>query len=95
MKGGVRYKQPRRPGCAPGEALNGLWSATTKSWSCVKVNMRKVMRDAAPRQSSAEVTALNPKPGELDPVVKAWLDNVIIPILLKKLRQEWNEEHAA
>jgi hypothetical protein len=57
--------------------------------------MRKTMRDADQRRGSSALQVVRTKPGDLDPEIKSWLDKVIIPILLKKLRQEWNEEKAA
>jgi hypothetical protein len=56
--------------------------------------MRKTMRDADQRRGSSGLQVVRTKPGDLDPEIKSWLDKVIIPILLKKLRQEWNEEKA-
>jgi hypothetical protein len=57
--------------------------------------MRKTMRDANPRRGSSALQVVRTAPGDLDPEIKSWLDKVIIPILLKKLRQEWNEEKVA
>jgi hypothetical protein len=58
--------------------------------------MRNSKRDAAERRNQLVVSdGVHKQSKELDPVTKGWLDNVIIPILLKKLRQQWNEEKVA
>lgn len=56
--------------------------------------MRKTQREAAPRLSRSQENAVSSHQG-LDPVAKEWLDELVIPILLKKLRQEWYKEKAA
>jgi hypothetical protein len=56
--------------------------------------MRKTQREPGTRVFEFKKQAV-PGSTTLDPVVQSWLDNVIIPILLKKLRQEWNAEKAA
>jgi hypothetical protein len=56
--------------------------------------MRKIARNAARRQRNP-VLAMKSTAEILDPEVKALLDKVIIPILLKKLRQESSEEKVA
>ncbi len=57
--------------------------------------MRKEVRTASARQSSQVAVSTCTDQEHLDPKTKAWLDNVIIPILLKELRQEWSLEKVA
>ena len=57
--------------------------------------MRKATRDAAQRRMKLVPLEVSSVSGSLDPEVKAWLDNVVIPILLKKLKQEWEQEKVA
>jgi len=58
--------------------------------------MRNVRRDAVPRHSPPTEVRESVSPSkELDAMTREWLDSVIIPILLKKLRQEWETENVA
>ena len=58
--------------------------------------MRNATRDAAPQHNTPNAVRESAnRSNELAPSTKDWLDNVIIPILLKKLRQEWETENVA
>ncbi len=58
--------------------------------------MRNIRRDAVPRHSLPTAVRESVSPSnELDAITREWLDSVIIPILLKKLRQEWETEKVA
>jgi hypothetical protein len=58
--------------------------------------MRNATRDAAQRHNTPNAVRESAnRSNELDPMTKEWLDIVIIPILLKKLRQEWGTENVA
>ena len=58
--------------------------------------MRNASREAAQRHNTPNaVRETSVVSDELDPMTEQWLDNVIIPILLKKLRKEWEAENVA
>ena len=59
-----------------------------------QVKMRKTQRDSGSRVVEFKKNTVEGH-AKLDPFTKAWLDKVVIPILVKKLRQEWNEEKTA
>ncbi len=56
--------------------------------------MRKTQREPGTRVYEFTKKAV-PGQAALDPVTLAWLDNLIVPILLRKLRAEWNQKKAA